>query len=77
MYTLRIIEETRETVDEPFQQVVENFYLGSFYSIIRKGLTKEFNEIFTREFPGKSQENIDALLICDSGRMFFIEHSTV
>lgn len=76
MYTLRIIEETRKTVDEPFQQVVENFYVGSSYSILRKGLTKEFNEIFTREFPEKSPENIDALLICDSGRIFFIEHMT-
>jgi len=62
MYTLRIIEETREDVKDPFDQVIENFDLGTSYSIIRKGATREFDAILKNQFPEVDTEGITALV---------------
>ena len=49
MYTLRIIEETREREKEPFEQVIKNFELGSFYQIARRGCTSKFDELLKEQ----------------------------
>jgi len=49
MYTLRIIEETRENEGVPFEQVIKNFELGNFYQIARRGCTSKFDELLKEQ----------------------------
>lgn len=76
MFTLRIIEETRESESVPFEQVIENFEIGSSYSILKKGATKEFDEIMETEFLGADMMPIESLLCTEHGRKFFIWEQT-
>ena len=74
MYTLRIIEEIRLNTDEPFGQVIENFELGSSYSILTRGNTKEFDSEMKEYHPNeRTDTNIRALLCAENGRHYFIE----
>jgi hypothetical protein len=74
MFVLRIIEETRENEQTPFHQVIENFELGNSYSILKKGITKEFDEVMKRIYPDKKTEDVSALLCTETGKEFFIEN---
>ena len=76
MFTLRIIEETRQNEKAPFEQVIENFALGNSYSILKKGCTREFDEIMKRNYPERSSDDIRALLIAEMGREFWVENET-
>lgn len=49
MYTLRIVEETREDESKPFEQVIKNFELGNFYQIARRGCTSKFDELLVEQ----------------------------
>lgn len=52
MYTLRIIEETRESENEPWEQVIEDHELGDSYSIIKKSTSpKEFKRLMDMYYP--------------------------
>jgi hypothetical protein len=75
MFTLRIIEETRENEQMPFEQVIENFSVGESYSILKKGSTKEFEEVMKRMYPEKKLAEVSALLCTETGREFFIEYN--
>lgn len=75
MYTLRIIEEFRKDKDSPFEQVVENFELGSSYAKLTKGLTSEFDEILSSEFPNHDKDSIHALICGRNGDIYFIEEN--
>ena len=77
MFALRIIEETRENENEPFEQVIENFEVGKSYSVIKKGITKEFDRIMDEQFPEIDKADISALLCIEKGdeklgNVFFI-----
>jgi len=75
MYSLRIIEKTREYVGDRFDYVTENFYIGVSYSVVRSD-SKEFKRIMEAEYPDlkqSSKDKIRALLCCDNGQTFFIE----
>jgi hypothetical protein len=76
MFVLRIIEETRENESVPFNQVIENFEIGSSYSVIRKNDSDEFDSIMKKEYPDVNKADISALLCvqrCDEhGNIFFI-----
>lgn len=72
MFTLRIIEETRENENTPFEQVIENFELGNSYSILKKGATREFNEEMKAHYPESSHDDIRALLCAENKLKFFI-----
>ena len=75
MYSLRIIEKTRENVDDNFDYVTENFCIGTSYSIVRAD-SKEFKRIMDSEYPDLKQSSKDkkrALLCCENGQTFFIE----
>jgi hypothetical protein len=72
MYTLRIIEETRENEKAPFEQVIENFWLGDSYSILKKGITKEFGDHMKKNHPKEKHDGIKALLCGVGGLEFFI-----
>lgn len=75
MYSLRIIEKTRESVEDRFDYVTENFCIGISYSVVRSD-SKEFNRIMESEYPDlkqSSKDKIRALLCCDNGQTFFIE----
>jgi hypothetical protein len=76
MYTLRIIEETRENEKAPFGQVIENFGLGNSYSILKKGITKEFDETMKKNHPETNHNDIKALLCAENGLEFFIYTET-
>jgi len=75
MYTLRIIEETRENENVPFEQVLENFELGDSYSFIKKGCSKEFDRIVNENQGGDASE-IKAVICGENGKVFFIMKST-
>ena len=75
MYSLRIIEKTRENVEDRFDYVTGNFYIGNSYSVVRSD-SKEFKRIMDSEYPDlkqSSKDKIRALLCCDNGQTFFIE----
>jgi len=76
MFALRIIEETRENENLPFEQVVENFVIGNSYSILRNGATKEFDAIMESEFPEAEITPIESLLCTENGSKFFIWYPT-
>jgi len=74
MYSLRIIEKTRESVDDNFDYVTENFCIGISYSVVRAD-SKEFKRIMDAEYPDlkqSSKDKIRALLCCENGQTFFI-----
>lgn len=72
MFTLRIIEETRENENAPFEQVIENFGLGNSYAVLKKGNTSEFDATMKKNHPETSQDGIRALLCAENGLEFFI-----
>lgn len=73
MYTLRIIEETRENETDPFEQVIENFELGNSYSRIRSR-TKEFNRIVEDLYSEESDiDEIESIICAENEKIFFIE----
>jgi len=72
MYTLRIIEETRDDVKQPFEQVIENFELGDSYSRVKRG-TKEFKKIIDELYPESVEGQIESLILGENEKMFFIE----
>lgn len=71
MYTLRIIEETRENEKVPFDQVIENFEVGESYSIIKKGFSKEYDKEMA-EWTDSTAESVTAILKCENGKTFHI-----
>jgi hypothetical protein len=76
MYTLRIIEETRQDEKKPFDQVIENFSLGNSYTILRKGSTTEFDTFLDERFPGEDRTKIRKVIIPESNHEFFIMEET-
>lgn len=76
MYTLRIIEETRENEKFPFEQVIENFELGNSYSRIKKGCSKEFDSIIKKNFPLESTEEVESIICGENEKVFFIYEIT-
>lgn len=73
MFTLRIIEETRENSNQPFDQIIENYYLGDKYSILKKGDTKEFDKIMDEEFPNSNKKDLIGILCFNARDRIFIE----
>lgn len=71
MYTLRIIEETRENEKVPFESVIENFELGESYSHIKKGCSKEFEELL-KDWPAEDQLNVESIICGNNGTTFFV-----
>ena len=76
MFVLRIVQEERENVNSPFQQVIENFELGIAYTKLEKGLTSEFNQIMSEEYPEEKIDNVKAIVCGQNGFKFFIERNT-
>lgn len=74
MFTLRVIEETRESVNVPFDQVIENFFLGAAYSVVKNG-TREFDRIMKAEYPETDKERVVAL-VCGENERWFVEKNT-
>ena len=72
MYTLRIIEETRENVNEPFDQVIEDHELGDSNTRIKKGSSKEFDSIMKEMYPEESKNEIEYLVIGSNEKIFFV-----
>lgn len=71
MFTLRIIEEKRENENVPFEQVIENFEIGSSYSVVRKGFSREFDELM-KKWSDMKNENVIAILSAENGMEFHI-----
>jgi len=72
MYTLRIIEETRENKNEPFQQVITDYELGESYSIIKNGISKEFDEIMDKQYPNYEKTDIRGIVVGENEKIFFL-----
>ena len=74
MYSLRIIEKTRENAEDRFDYVTKNFCIGNSYSVIKSD-SKEFKRIMETEYPDLEKiykYKIRALLCCENGQTFFI-----
>lgn len=76
MYTLRIIEETRENENEAFDQVIENFELGSSYSRLKNGVTKEFDQVMQKDYPDTDKNTIESLICGENRDVYFVEKNT-
>jgi hypothetical protein len=76
MYTLRIIEETREDKNIPFEQVIENHELGSSYSKIKKGISSEFDQITKDLFPNEDTIDVESIICGENEKVFFILSKT-
>ena len=75
MFALRIINKTRDNVNEPFKQQIETYELGLSYALIKKDTSKEFNEILTRSNV-EDHTIVRAIVSGDNGLEFFIEDNT-
>jgi hypothetical protein len=72
MFTLRVLEEKREDVKLPFEQVVSNYELGSSYIIIKSG-TEEFKRNLIGRYPNLIEdERISSIICSDKGDILFI-----
>ena len=49
MYTLRVIKETRANNTMAFERVIENFELGSSYTVLEKNYTSEFSDLIKKK----------------------------
>lgn len=76
MYTLRIIEETRDSKETRFDKVVENYSLGNYYSVLSNGATKEFDEVMKTDFPAEDKSTIRAIVIGENRLTMHIEENT-
>ena len=76
MYTLRIIEETRENENAPFEQVIENHELGNAYTKLKKGSTTEFDSVMKKLFPEESGAEVNTLICGENEKVFFILQNT-
>jgi predicted peroxiredoxin len=76
MFYLRIIEETRKDESSPFEQVITNYELGNSYSVLRKGITEEFEKNMDYYFKELKEDGISALLCGENGLKFFIMEET-
>ena len=43
MFILRVIKEHRKSEKVPFEQTIDNYCIGNYYSVLKKGITKEFD----------------------------------
>ncbi len=71
MYTLRIIEETRENEKAPFEQIIGNYELGCSYSKIEREMSKEFDQII-KNYPDYKKEEIRSIICGENEREYFI-----
>jgi hypothetical protein len=69
MYTLRIIEETREDESKPFEQVIKNFELGTSYRLARRGCTSMFDQLLLEQ-PENLQNRIRMFIVGVNGNVF-------
>jgi hypothetical protein len=80
MFVLRIIEETRESENKPFEQVINNYEVGKAYTVIKNGISKEFDAIM-ESYEGINKDDISAVLCVekryDENNVFFIMHPKV
>lgn len=76
MFILRIIQEDRQDASSPFEQVIDNFELGSSYAVLKKGHTAEFDKIMKSEYPGASLDGIEGIVCGQNDVKFLIEKNT-
>jgi|WetSurMetagenome_2_1015567.scaffolds.fasta_scaffold315630_1 hypothetical protein len=76
MYTLRIIERSRKSIEDDFDEATDNYSLGDAYSVLLKGKTREFKEQLDHQYPGMPIDHIIGLVAADTGDIWFIEEDT-
>lgn len=76
MFILRIIQEDRMKLTVEFGQVIENFELGSSYSILKKDITPEFDAIMKAKYPEVDSTQLIGIICGENGTDFFIEKDT-
>lgn len=76
MFILRIIQEDRQDASSPFEQVIDNFELGSCYAVLKKGHTTEFDKIMKSEYPEASLGGIEGIICGQNDLKFFVEKNT-
>lgn len=72
MFVLRIIEEERKNTSAPFEQIIENFELGSAYTRLKKNSTSEFDVLMKEYYPETSKDDIDSIICGENGVRFFV-----
>lgn len=77
MFALRLIQETRESEERPFEQEVETHELGISYALLKKGVTKEFDKLINDpKYTGVDTTRVRSVVCGDNGLEFFVEDGT-
>lgn len=77
MFALRLIQETRESEERPFEQEVETYELGVSYALLKKGVTKEFDKVINQpKYADMDTTRVRSVVCGDNGLEFFVEDGT-
>jgi len=74
MYTLRIIEETRENENTPFEQVIRNVEIGSSYTRIKRRCSSLFDGLLN-DYPEYAKGLVREFIIFGNGEVYPISES--
>lgn len=72
MYTLRIVEKTKDPTTGKYDEVVENFSIGNSYSLLMKDKTKEFETCINNLYPGEDIAKVYGLVCGDNDQCIFL-----
>lgn len=73
MYTLRIIEETKNEGNTYYDQMINNHALGNSYSVIKNGASDDFHSIMKEKYPEWDKTRIKAIVLSSKQETFFID----
>ena len=71
MFALRVIFETRENTDSPFNQEIETYELGKSYSVLKRNSTRLFSDAIKR-YCDIDDNSVRAIVCGDNGTEWFI-----
>lgn len=69
MFVLRIIEESRENENSPFEQVIRNIEMGKSYTMIQRGKSSVFVNLLN-DYPEDTKGVIRAFLVFGNGEVY-------
>ncbi len=74
MYTLRVIEETRENEKATFEQVIRNIEMGGSYTRVQRGCSTVFDNTL-KDYPEYAKGIVRAFLIFGNGEVYPISEN--
>lgn len=74
MYTLRIIEETRENEKSPFEQVIRNIEIGDSYTKVKRECSTVFSKLID-DYPEYAKGSVREFILFGNGEVYPISES--